>query len=202
MRGSRWLVAVVLSAGLAASSVAHAGWVVVPPRPGQIGVALDGQYGSFFKTGGLGSEFGTGPGLGVRVRYRMKYERAIGLSFEKSQYDVRQNADTTFADNTVSLVNSSVEFYQLFGTDGKTTRMLSGGFGLTQVSKKLNDGELKLGGDDVSDGMFITVGLGLERFFVQSFGLDVNAHYEMIFQNGSTNQLFQVGLGLVFYAGY
>jgi len=192
----------MLLAGLTASTVAHAKWVVVPPRPGQLGVALDGQYGSFFKTGGLGSEFGAGPGLGVRVRYRMKYERAIGLSFERSDYAVRHNADTTFADNTATLLNSSVEFYQLFGTDGKTTRMISGGFGLTQVSKKLNDGELKLGGDDVSDGMFVTIGAGLERFFVQSFGLDVNAHYEFIFQNGSTNQLFEVGLGLVFYAGY
>jgi hypothetical protein len=201
MRGSRWLVAGMLLAGLTASTAAHA-WVVVPPRPGQLGVSLDGQYGSFFKTGGLGSEFGAGPGLGVRVRYRMKYDRAIGLSFESTDYKVRNNADTTFADNKATLLNSSVEFYQLFGTDGKTTRMISGGFGLTQVSKTLNDGEKKLGGDDVSDGMFIAIGAGLERFVVQSFGIDFNAHYEMIFQNGSTNQLFEVGIGLVFYAGY
>lgn len=201
MRGSRWLLSGVMLAGLTLSTVAHA-WVVVPPRAGQLGVSLDGQYGSLFKTGGLGSEFGAGPGLGVRVRYRMKYDRAIGLSFESSNYDVRNNADTTFADKTATLLNSSVEFYQLFGTDGKTTRMISGGFGLTQVSKTLNDGEKKLGGDDVSDGMFIAIGAGLERFVVQSFGIDLNAHYEMVFQNGSTNQLFEVGIGLVFYAGY
>jgi len=202
MRGSRWVGTGLFLMTLMAAAAAHAAWIVVPPRPGQIGVAIDGQYGSFLSGGGLGSEFGAGGGLGVRVRYRMQYERAIGISFERCDYTVRHNADTTFADHTVTLINTGAEFYQLFGTEGKTTRMISAGFGITQVSKKLNDGEEKLGGNDVGDGGFVMLGVGLERFFVQAFGLDLNAHYELIFQNGSTNQLITASAGLVFYAGF
>jgi hypothetical protein len=201
MTGSRWLGAGMMGIGLLFGSTAW-GWVVVPPRPGQIGVALEGQYGSFFSSGGLGSEFGAGGGLAVRARYRMQYDRALGISFERDDYQVRHASPADTADHTVTLLNTGVEFYQLFGTEGKTTRMISAGFGITQVSKKLNDGEEKLGGQDVTDGGFISLGVGLERFFIQSFGLDLNAHYELIFQNGSTNQLVEAAAGLIFYASY
>lgn len=202
MKGRLGWVVVLVAVGLLGASFAEAKVIVVPPRPGQLGVGLMGQYGSFLKNGSLGSEFGSGGGLSVRVRYRMRYERAIGLSFERQTFDVRHQADSIFADKTVSLMNSSVEFYQLFGTRTNTTRMLSAGFGLTQVTKKLADGEIKLGGDDVGDGAFVSLGAGLEKFVYQSLGVDMNVHYEAVFQNKSTNHEFQVAVGLIFYASY
>lgn len=176
--------------------------VVVPPRAGQLGVGLAGQYGSLLSSGGFGSEFGSGSGIGVRLRYRLRYERAVGVTFEQQKFDVRHEADSTFAERTLTLLNTSVEFYQLFGTRGNTTKMLSAGFGLCQPSKKLADGEVKLGGNDVLDGAFISVGAGLERFVYQSLGIDLNLHYQTIFQNGSTNHNIQASAGLVFYASY
>jgi hypothetical protein len=165
-------------------------------------VGLQGQYGSLTKTGGFGSDFSGGGGLSVRLRYRLRYERAIGASFERQSFEVRSLADSATAQKTLTLINSSVEFYQLFGTDTRTTRMLSAGFGLCQPTKKLRDGETKLGGDDVLDGAFISVGAGIERFFFQSLGFDLNVHYQTIFQNGSTNHNLQAAAGLIFYASY
>lgn len=191
-----------LALALTLAGAADAKVIVVPPRAGQLGVGLSGQYGTLLSTGGLGEEFGSGGGLGVRLRYRLRYERAIGVTFEQQKFDVRHEADSTFADRTLTLLNTSVEFYQLFGTRGRTTRMLSAGFGLCQPSKKLADGEIKLGGNDVLDGAFISVGAGLERFVYQSLGIDLNLHYQTIFQNGSTNHNVQAAAGLIFYASY
>ena len=202
MKRSAWWMAATVVAGLLGVPAAHAKVLVVPPRPGQFGVGLQGQYGSLSKSGGLGSEFGTGGGLSVRLRYRLRYERAVGASFERQNFEVRQLADSATAEKTLTLINSSVEFYQLFGTDTKTTRMLSAGFGLSQPSKKLRDDEVKLGGNDVLDGAFVSVGAGLERFFYQSLAFDLNVHYQTIFQNGSVNHNIQAGLGLIFYASY
>lgn len=191
------LVTLLLAAGAAGAAV-----IVVPPRSGQIGVGLTGQYGTLLKSGGLGSDFGAGAGLGVRVRYRLRFERAIGVTFERQTFEARHLADSAFAQKTLALLNSSLEFYQLFGTRSRTTKMLSAGLGIVQPSKKLRDGETKLGGDDVLDGAFVTVGAGIERFFYQSLGLDLNVHYQTIFQNGSTNHNVQASAGLIFYAAY
>lgn len=198
----------LVALALTLAGAADAKIIVVPPRAGQLGVGLGGQYGTLLSTGGFGKEFGSGGGIGVRLRYRLRYERAIGVTFEQQVYDVRTPADSiddagfNIAPRKLTLLNTSAEFYQLFGTRGRTTRMLSAGFGITQPSKKLADGETKLGGDDVLDGAFITVGAGLERFVYQSLGLDLNMHYKTIFQNGSTNHEVQAYAGLVFYASY
>jgi hypothetical protein len=201
IRRRSWFLGLVLGCLLAAPA-AEAKVLVVPPRAGQLGAGIQGEYGALTKTGGLGTDFGSGGGLAVRLRYRMRYERAIGLSFEKQNFEARHLAAADTAQKTASLLNSSIEFYQLFGTRSNTTRMLSAGFGLTQVTKKLRDGESQLGGEDVGDGAFISLGAGLERFVYQSLGIDLNTHYQLVFQNGSTNHNFQVGLGLIFYASY
>ena len=190
------------------AGIANAKVIVVPPRAGQVGVGLGGQYGTLFSTGGFGKEFGSGSGIGVRLRYRLRYERAIGVSFEQQVYDVRDPVDSldaggiNIAPRKLTLLNTSVEFYQLFGTRGRTTKMLSAGFGLCQPNKKLADGELKVGGNDVLDGAFISAGAGIERFFYQSVGLDLNLHYKTIFQNASTNHEVQAYAGVIFYASY
>ena len=202
MNRSRWQVPCLILVASLVASAASAKVTIVPPRAGQLGIAMQGQYGSLTSGGGLGSDFRAGSGLSVRLRYRLRYERAMGVSFERQNFEVRHLADSAFAQKTLTLMNSSVEFYQLFGTRTNTTRMLSAGFGLVQPSKKLRDGELKLGGDDVLDGAFVSVGAGLERFIYQSLGLDLNIHYQTIFQNGSTNHNLQAAAGLVFYASY
>ena len=202
MKRSRWWVPGLVLAVQMMVANAEAGPLVIPPRAGQLGVGMQAQYGSLTSGGGFGSDFGSGAGMSVRLRYRLRYERAIGVSFERQSFDARELALGDSAEKSLTLMNSSIEFYQLFGTRTKTTRMLSVGFGLVQPSKRLRGGETKLGGDDVLDGAFVSVGAGMERFIYQSLGIDLNIHYQTIFQNGSTNHDIQAAAGLIFYATY
>src|SRR5262245_54460919 len=94
MIGRAGCVPVLVVLALTFAGAADAKVVVVPPRAGQVGVGLSGQYGSLLSTGGFGKEFGSGAGLGVRLRYRLRYERAIGVSFEQQTFEVRDQADS------------------------------------------------------------------------------------------------------------
>jgi hypothetical protein len=185
--------------GLAFAPAARADSIVLP-RPGQVGISGQFGYGSLLEGGLYGEDFSTGPAFGVRLRYRMRYERALGLSFESQRFDVRQEsiADTAFKSLTV--MNSGVEFYQLFGTRTKTVRMLMVGAGLSQPSVELNDGETFFypGGD----GFYVSGGMGLERFFYRSWAYDLSARYLSIFKDGKSNHQFQAAIGLIFYASY
>ena len=63
---------------------------VVLPSPGDIGFAGFAQYGTLLNQGEIGEQFGSGPGFGVRLRYRMRYERGLGLTFERQGFDPRE----------------------------------------------------------------------------------------------------------------
>jgi Outer membrane protein beta-barrel domain len=181
------------------STIAGAASSIVLPRPGQVGFSIQGEYGSLLKSGDLGEFFGTGPGLAVRLKYRMRYERAIGLSFEGQQLDSRTPGiagDTTAS--RVSLNLAGVEVYQMFGTVSTTTRMVTVGAGIAHPTVKLDDGETTF----PDDGVYVSAGAGLEHFFYRSWGLDVSGRYHAIFQHGKTNHDFQAAAGFVFYASY
>jgi len=173
---------------------------VVLPRPGQVGISAQGGYGTLFDTGVFGQDFGSGATLAVRLRYRMRFERGIGLSFESQNFDVRtaSSADTAF--KSLNVILSGVEFYQMFGTRTKTTRMLSVGAGIAQESSELNDGETFF--FPGSDGLYVSAGAGIERFFFRSLAYDFSLRYYALFKDGEANHQVQAALGLIFYAGY
>lgn len=197
-----WIAAV---AGVAPS---RADVVVVPPRPGQVGLAVQGSYGTLLQSGQLGESFGSGPGLSIRLRYRMRYERGFGLSFESQSFDTRTNAiqrdvfgtpvpaDSAIAPTRLTLGLYGIDFYQMFGTRTRTTKMLSVSAGVARLSRNLNDGETDFPGD----GVFVSGGAGLERFVWQSWGYDLTGRYYAVFREGQVNHNFQIALGLVFYA--
>src|SRR5262245_9165879 len=144
--GSRWLIGVVFLAGALAAAPALAQSSISLPRPGQVGIALQGGYGGFLEQGNVGSVFGNGPEFTVRLRYRMRYDRALGLSFEAQKLDAR--VTETFdpanpidaAPEKLSLILSGLEFYQMFGTRTPAVKMLMVGVGLAQYRTELNSG--------------------------------------------------------------
>ena len=81
------LVALLLTAGAAQAEKS-----IVLPRAGQVGLSVQVQGGSLLTPGDLGVEFGSGAGLSVRVRYRMRFERAIGLTFDTQRLSARNAA--------------------------------------------------------------------------------------------------------------
>jgi hypothetical protein len=199
-RGTTLHLAIAVCTVLAVAGVARAESLVVLPRPGQVGIGVQGGFGSLTQSGQLGREYGAGPSLAVRARYRMRYERAFGLSFEGQTFDVRVSkpADSLTAHNQLTLILSGVEIYQLFGTQTRTTKMLSAGIGIVQTSVKDNDGEMEYPGD----GIYLSAGAGVERFFYRSMAFDLSTRYLAVFQGGKSNHDLQAHLGLIFYASY
>ena len=194
---------------LVAVSAATAANTIILPRAGQVGIGLQGQYGSLLKQGDFGEEFGSGPGLAIRLRYRMRYERAFALSFESQHLDARspgraQTAFTALEDSalrdrlTINL--AGLEFYQLFDTRSKTVKMLSAGAGLAQISARLDNGETQF--PDKGDGVYVSLGAGVERFFFRSWAWDLSTRYHALFHDGKTNHDIQGSLGIIFYAAY
>lgn len=198
----RYGVAVVL--GLAIQLVAVSAWAasLVLPRPGQVGIEIQGGYGSLLKSGTLGGTFGSGPTLAARLRYRMRYERAIGLSFEKQHFDIRQPEalapDGGSARDHMELVMSGLEFCKLFGTRTPSVKMIILGAGLAQSSIKFVDNQAFFPGD----GTYLCGGFGVERFFYRSWAFDLSARYSYVFLPDDHLQDVQASLGLMFYASY
>lgn len=202
------LVVMALVAAFTAGT-AHAQKSLVLPRAGQVGLGVQGQFGMLMKSGTLGNEFESGPGLTVRLRYRMRYERALGLSFESQTFDARGpgapegafTADTLGTNrDRLTLVTSGVELYQLFDTRSPTVKMLSAGIGLAQLHSNLSDGEVQYPID--GDGFYVSAGAGVERFFYRSWAFDVSTRYMAVFQGGKVNHDMQASVGLMFYASY
>ena len=197
-------VAVLVLVALAASARPGAAWVVVPPRAGQVGIGFQGQFGTLLENGPLGNDFESGPGMTVRLRYRLRYERGIGLSFESQRFDARQFlTPATPLEPPVEqlrLFTAGPEVYQMFGTETRTHRMLSVGAGLAKVAFHHSDGETSF--PTAGDGVYVSAGAGVERFVWQSWALDLSGRYMTLFQDGHANHDFQMALGVIFYASY
>jgi hypothetical protein len=187
-----------MAVGLAVAGNAQAKTLIVPPRPGQVGLGLWGQYGDLLQSGEIGEQFGNGPGLAVRLRYRMRYERAIGLSFESQNFDNREASAVDTVAKRTSIITSGLEIYQMFATRTAITRWLSAGIGIAQFHNTLNDGDVTY----PPDGFYLSGAAGFEKFFYRSLAYDLNVRYMAIFENGSTNHQFSAAVGFVFYAGY
>jgi opacity protein-like surface antigen len=185
---------------LAWGAPARAEWIIIPPRAGQVGLSMQGQYGALLNSGGVGSQFESGPGLAVRLRYRMRYERAMGLSFESQRFDVRVPSAADTAADHMNAFTYGFDVYQLFGTRTPVTRWIGVGAGLVQFRKVLNDKEIDF--SDSNDGVYVSAGAGVERFVWRSWAMDLSGKYLTVFQNGHANHDFQASLGLVVYATY
>jgi len=187
---------------------------IVLPRAGQVGIGIQGQGGTMLSSGDLGGEFGAGPGLAVSIRYRMRFERAFGLSFESQRLKARDPQGNRLRPNSafdtsstlpgvrdrLKVTTAGIDFYQMFDTRDRTVKMLSAGAGLAQVSAHLSDGETQF--PIAGDGIYLSVGAGLERFFFKSWAYDLGTRYMAIFHDGTINHDVQAKLGLIFYAAY
>ena len=179
-----------------------------PPRAGQVGISVQGAYSQLLGTEPFANEFSGGGGYDVRLRYRMRYERAIGLSFESHRYDTKHPValdptdQATIAPDRLNSTLSGIDFYQMFGTRTASVKMLSISGGLAQERVKLNDGESELSGQFSGDSFYLGVGAGLERYVYRAIAIDLSARYNAIFRDGSPQHDVTAAIGIIMYAGY
>jgi hypothetical protein len=206
--------AVVLVLGAVLGGAASAGSMVVLPRPGQVGVSGSYLYGTLLDSGNLGDQFSSGPGLAVRLRYRMRYERGVGLSFEAHGLDPRGGPQVDLFDNVTVMDPAyefaykrlhmylyGVDFYQMFGTRTKTVKLLSVGGGIAHPTFELKDGENEY---PLNDGTYLSFGAGVERFFWQGMAFDLGMRYQALFLRSElvkpkVNHDLQASVGVIYY---
>ncbi len=204
------VLAALVTLGLGAAPAAADNTIILP-RAGQVGIGIQVQGGSLLSSGDLGTEFGSGPGLTVKVRYRMRFERAFGLTFESQRLSARTNSGRAGAFDSLTdapavlrdrlkFNTAGIEFYQMFDTRERTTKMLSAGAGLVQMSAHLTNGETQF--PIAGDGVYLSTGAGLERFMFKSWAWDLSTRYMAIFHDGKMNHDVQLQVGLMFYAAY
>ena len=199
MRGGLWTCGLAMAWVVVGVSNACAEGSIILPRPGQVGVGGQAQFGTMFNSGDFGDLYDQGPGLGVRVRYRMRFERALGLVFESQQFDARDaSADSLTAPERLTALTSGVEVYQMFGTQGRTVRYLNAGVGLAQFTIHNFQDETEFPGD----GLYISFGGGLERFVYRSTAIDLEVKYHTLFHEGEVNHALRVSAGVIFYVSY
>ena len=212
-RSQRWLPAALPMLALLTVCAwpAHAANTITLPRSGQVGIGITGSFGTLLPTGELGNEFGSGPGLSVKIRYRMRFERAIGLTFDAERMNSRDPSGAAGAFDSLTdapavlrdymkMVTAGFEFYQLFDTRERTVKYLSAGAGLAQISAHLTDGETQY--PIAGDALFVSVGAGFERFFFRSGAWEMGFKYKPVLHDGKINHDLQANVGLIFYAGY
>ncbi len=186
---------------------AHAATVTLP-RSGQVGLGLQLGYGTLIQDGDFGDRFGSGASYAVHLRYRMRYERAIGLTFSAERFDVRDPVNYDPADpnsiqpERLNTTLSGLDFYQMFGTRTPTVKYLLLSGGLAQERVKDNDGETELSTHFAGDGLYVGAGAGIERFFWQSMAWDLSGRYNAIFRDGKPHHDVQIALGIMWYASY
>jgi hypothetical protein len=206
LQPARVAAAALFVLGLA--GVARADSKVVLPRAGQVGLGIQFGYGTLLQADPYGNTFGGGASYVVHLRYRMRYERAIGLTFSAERFDVRTPVPYDPTDpNSVqperlNTTLSGLDFYQMFGTRTPTVKYLLLSGGLSQERVKLNDGETELSGTYSSDGLYLGAGAGIERFFWSSMSWDLSGRYNAIFRDGKPHQDVQASLGIMWYASY
>lgn len=207
--GGGWWLGLAVVAALGGVPEARAATSIVLPRAGQVGVGLQGQFGSLLQSGALGDEFGAGPGFAVRVRYRMRYERGLGLSFENQRLEARDptfetTAFSALGDSAVRermhMVTAGVDFYQFFDTRSRTVKQLNVGAGLAQVSARLSTSEIQY--PIAGDGFYLSAGAGIERFFYRSWAYDLSTRYLAVFHDGKVNHDLQASVGVILYMAY
>lgn len=185
-------------------SAAAAAAPIVLPRPGQVGFGGGGGVGLLRGTGDPGGLFEQGPTFAFRLRYRMRYERALGLSFESQRFDIKAlEAEYPVGSGlqgrkNLTLVLSGVELSQLFGTRTRATKMLFVGAGLAQGSGRTQDNGTWFPGD----GSYVSAGVGVEYFFMRSWAWDLSGRYALVFLPDQRLHDFQAALGVILYASY
>jgi len=209
----RWThrMGIAVLVGLAVGATPSHGASIVLPRAGQVGIGIQAQGGTLLSGGGLGEEFGSGAGLAVRLRYRMRFERAVGLSFDVQHLEARDPSGREGAFDSLTdapavlreklkVVTAGIEFYQLFDTRSRTVKMISAGAGLAQISARLSNGETQF--PLAGDGFYLSLGAGLERFVYRSLAWDLSTRYMSVFHDGKLNHDLQLQAGFIFYAAY
>jgi len=176
------------------------GPVIRRMRPNTLSLGLQAQYGGVRGSSRLADGFDQGPGYAFRFRYMLSASTALGFSFEHQEFGSIQpplNEPGQFADShlVVTTISGEVIFYRHREKDAHPYFLLGFGYASPDIIYT----------EDIAaranEGVFLTGGLGFERFIRPRFSLDGSLRIYGEIANSEFTSMGQVGLGVHFYPG-
>ena len=168
-------------------------------RPNTISLGLQGQYGVVKGNSRVAEGFDHGPGYAFRFRYLLSPLASLGFSFEHQRFGSINPPTNTgeFADSHVVITTVSVEGVFYIHREREAHPYFVGGFGIATPDVIYTEGQSAR----VNEGLFATVGVGMERFVRPRFSIDVSLRGYALVSNAQFTSMGQISAGIHLYPG-
>lgn len=169
-------------------------------RPNTLSLGIQGQYGSLRGGSRLADGFDHGPGYAFRFRYMLTSSTALGFSFEHQRFGSIQpplNEPAQFADShvVVTTVSSEMVFYLHRDRDAHPYFLV--GFGYASPDIVFTEDIATR----ANEGVFLTGGVGFERFIRPRFSIDGSLRVYGEIANSEFTSIGEASLGIHVYPG-
>jgi hypothetical protein len=169
-------------------------------RPNTISLGVQASYGVVRGNSRLADGFSDGPGYAFRFRYMLDPSFALGFSFENHHwYDQGGTPSNELGagDSSVTLTTVAIEGVYYLNRESEVNPYFVGGFG--HAAPDIVD-ELR-GSTRVNEGIFLMLGVGLERFIRERFSLDLSLRGNALVSNSELTTFATVSAGIHLYPG-
>ena len=169
-------------------------------RPNTVSVGVQGSYGVVRGTSRLADGFSDGPGYAVRFRYMLSTSFALGFSFENHRYYDRGGVPSTepgASDSVIVMTTVAIEGVKYLNRASEAHPYFLAGFGYASPDIV----EEVLGSARVNEGIFLTGGVGFERFVRSRFSIDITLEGHALVSNSELTTFAQICGGIHLYPG-
>lgn len=169
-------------------------------RPNTISLGMQGSYGVVRGNSRLADGFSDGPGYAFRFRYMLSPSFALGFSFENHHwYDQggSPSNEVGAGDSSVTMTTICAEGVYYLNRDTDVNPYFVGGFG--HAAPDIVD-ELR-GSARVNEGIYLMLGVGLERFIRSRFSLDFTLRGNALASNSELTTFATISGGIHLYPG-
>ncbi len=182
----------MLVTALGACSAAQCGPIF--EERGALAVGAQGTYGFLAGDAVAAEDFDQGAGYGLRLRYYLGEDRALGVSMESQRFDGNPSANLQYQPEEMTVAVFTLDYLMYFQRASTLTRYLTLGVGFHHPGREYKDGS-EVG----PDGLVLTAGAGFEYFFHRVMSVDVSIRGYGLFGQGGLLGSGQAAAGLNFY---
>ena len=169
-------------------------------RPNTISLGMQAGYGVVRGNSRLADGFSDGPGYAFRFRYMLSPSFALGFSFENHHWYDQGGApslEVGAGDSSVTMTTVCLEGVYYMKRETDVNPYFVGGFG--HAAPDIVDENR--GSSRVNEGIFLMLGVGLERFIRSRFSLDFSLRGNALVSNSELTTFATISGGIHLYPG-
>jgi hypothetical protein len=199
-RANVLLLCSIVLIGAAVPSVCSAGPIF--EEKGTLTMGLHGQYGLLVGDAPAADDFDSGLGYGLRLRYYLGGNRALGISLDRQTFEGAASSPTADRPEEMNVAIITMDYYWYFDRKSDLPRYISIGAGVHHPSKDYSEYSnnawvpySKVG----PDGIVVSIGAGVEHFFHRVAAVDFSVRGHALLGQGGALGSVEATMGLNFY---